>query len=234
MPSPLPRSSSSPNWREFLCFHNGGRARPARLPAPLPPSLPTPETQAAASRAHTALRFPQSLRAWADAGARARLLLLSIVTASSFHPRSLPLILCRRREHSGGGRHCGEERRRPPSSPPSIYNTMYVRLLLPRLSSSSPLFSPALSDTLPILTRPRISGKRASSRGYALRLYSLPRDDKRRSGSLPLSHLISVFPREERVEEAVRTGQATRNKDRGNQIGTKAKGTIARTFDFVS
>ena len=122
---------------------------------------------------------------------------------------------------------------RPPSSPPSIYNTMYVRLLLPRLSSSSPLFSPALSDTLPILTRPRISGKRAS-RGYALRLYSLPRDDKRRSGSLPLSHLISVFPREERVEEAVRTGQATRNKDRGNQIGTKAKGTIARTFDFAS
>ena len=60
----------------------------------------------------------------------------------------------------------------PPSSPPSIYNTMYVRLLLPRLSSSSPLFSPALSDTLPILTRPRISGKSAS-RGYALRLYSL-------------------------------------------------------------
>ena len=64
--------------------------------------------------------------------------------------------------------------------------------------------------------------------------HSLPRDDKRRSGSLPLSHLISVFPREERVEEAVRTGQATRNKDRGNQIGTKAKGTIARTFDFAS
>ena len=234
MPGPLPPSSSSPNWREFLCFHNGGRARPARLPAPLPPSLPTPETQAA-SRAHTALRFPQSLRAWADAGAR--LLLLSIVTASSFHPRSLPLILCRRREHSGGGRHCGAEsddgRGRPLLHLLSTILCMsgYCYLVSPLPPRSSLLlfrtpcpFSPGLAS---LARGPLVVTRSACT-------HSLPRDDKRRSGSLPLSHLISVFPREERVEEAVRTGQATRNKDRGNQIGTKAKGTIARTFDFAS
>ena len=64
MPSPLPRSSSSTNWREFLCFHNGGRARPARLPAPLPPFPPRDPSRV--GRAYRALRFPQSLRARAD------------------------------------------------------------------------------------------------------------------------------------------------------------------------
>ena len=58
MPSPLPPSSSSPNWREFLCFHNGGRARPARLPAPLPPSLPSPDSRDPSGRVARAYRAP--------------------------------------------------------------------------------------------------------------------------------------------------------------------------------
>ena len=97
----------------------------------------------------------------------------------------------------------------------------YFRLILLLFRTSCP-FS--------VLTRPRISGKRAS-RGYALRLYSLPRDDKRRSGSLPQSHLILVFP----WEEASGGGCAQQGQDGNKKIRRHGeRNNCARAFDFAS
>ena len=129
-----------------------------------------------------------------------------------------PLILCRRREHSGGGRHREEERRRPAA----LFSTFYLQCMscyCCLVSPLPPLFSPALSDTLPILTRPRISGKSAS-RGYALRLYSLPRDDKRRSGSRVAPSVSSNL--------RLPVGRGQWRRLRATRAGRKQKDTAAR------
>ena len=139
MPSPLPPSSSSPNWREFLCFHNGGRARPARLPAPLPPSLPTPEPKPRRAR------IPRSDSPKVFGHGRTRALGCSFFPSLPRLPSTHALFpsFCVGGESTAvAAATAGKgDDGRPPSSPPSIYNTMYVLLLLPRLSSPPTLLS---------------------------------------------------------------------------------------------
>ena len=150
MPSPLfllselARVPLLPQWRE---------GAPSKAACP---SSAVPHDSRDPSRVARAYRAPIPPKS-SGAGGRGRTRALGCSffpslprLPSTFHPRSLPLILCRRREHSGGGRggsHCGEERRRPPSSPPPIYNTTYVQLLLPRLPSPLPRSSLLLFRT---------------------------------------------------------------------------------------